>query len=265
MKIRDQIEAVAKGHRPADVLEAIDKIARGSDQRAGELERTKQRLRSKMFTYKDPAKQDQAARLIGKAKGRLAVRDSERAEAQRHAAGNRKMRTWESADVSETIKDFRTVYPDGRVVPMTPEQERAHFTPYGTPEKVGDVSGQPTTPEEWTGHVQKHLDAFRAVQTKHGHYGAGDTEPDWHFHDVLRNAVRGKPHKAPASSGGWEIFSEKSQQDPRFRGSSKAVRDLRTAAIAAYHAVRKGMKHKNPEVRRAVEKHVRDYAWRVDI
>lgn len=192
-------------------------------------------------------------------------------------------------DVIETIGDWHTRYPDGRRVPMTPAEVKDHFTPIGQrnaaawtaatsgpygvstpktaePEKIGDVSGQPETPEEHVQHVQKHLEAFNAVQRLHGKYGASDTEPDWHFHDVLRNAVHGKPHRAPNSSGGWEIFSEKSQGgDPRFRGSGKAVRDLRKAAIAAYHAVRKGMRHKNPEVRKAVKKHVRDFAWRVDI
>ena len=93
-EIRQRIHAQAPV-RAAKTNEAIDRIARASDSRASELEGLKQRLRDKMFSYSDPAKQDQASRLVGKAKSRLAVRDAEHADARRQAAGDRKMRTWE--------------------------------------------------------------------------------------------------------------------------------------------------------------------------
>ena len=84
-------------------------IAYGSDRRAGELERLKTRLRSK--TYDSPEKQEQATRIINKAKGRLSARDAERAYAVQRAAGDRKMRTWEAA-IDEGWDDERDPYDD---------------------------------------------------------------------------------------------------------------------------------------------------------
>ena len=133
--------------------------------------------------------------------------------------------------------------------------------PPGSMERVGDVSSAGgTEPEQWVQHIDQHIQNFKALQAKHGRHGARDTEPDWHFENMLRNTLHGHEPEIPRSAREWELYTVKSQP-----GVGTAGRELTSAAGQTHRALKRALKHANPEVRRAVYNHVRGRCWRVEI
>jgi hypothetical protein len=99
--------------------------------------------------------------------------------------------------------------------------------------------------------VKQAFKEFNEAQSNFSNFGAYDTEPDWQFQNIIRNAVTKGKGVLPRSVRGWELYYD-------MEGAGKAVKGLNKAAKKARDLV---LKHwGNIEVR----KFVMDECWRVD-
>lgn len=99
--------------------------------------------------------------------------------------------------------------------------------------------------------LEKAVVAFEKVQRKHAKLGAGDTEPEYQFHNALRHAVQGR-RQVPVTAGQWELFDEQP-------GAEGAARELRRACERAVDVVLEARLADRPELIRFL----RGYCWRV--
>lgn len=97
--------------------------------------------------------------------------------------------------------------------------------------------------------VEQAFKEFSEAQKNFSKFGAGDTEPDWQFQNIIRNAVTKGKGALPRSVRGWELYD--------MEGAGKAVKGLNKAAKKARDLT---LKHwGNIEVRKLVE----GECWRV--
>ena len=98
---------------------------------------------------------------------------------------------------------------------------------------------------------------FEKAQSSYANQGACDTEPDWVWHYVLREAAHGRSYPDDAVTvGDWQLFS-------RVRGSGLAAARLTKVARDAHAAILKLMETLNDKGWRRVEVFLEDYCWRV--
>jgi len=97
--------------------------------------------------------------------------------------------------------------------------------------------------------IKEVIKEFEEVQESLRDFGAGDTEPDWVFHNVIRCAVQGKDFPANEPEY-WELFETE-------EGWTEAARMMTTAAEKVYNFVRE-------EAKIADIEYLRSYCWRVD-
>ena len=92
-----------------------------------------------------------------------------------------------------------------------------------------------------------------ALQSKLSKFGAGDTEPDWHYQNAIRNAFHGKKFES-LNADGWELFSV-------VKGSGKAASRMNAATRKITNLIL-GAKVSELD---AIRDWARGELWRVDI
>ena len=55
--------------------------------------------------------------------------------------------------------------------------------------------------------IKKAHDSMDKLMTNLRDFGAADSEPDWHYQDAIRNALKGVPFKS-LTAREWELFSD---------------------------------------------------------
>lgn len=99
--------------------------------------------------------------------------------------------------------------------------------------------------------VRDAVKQFETLQDTHAAQGAGDTEPDGVFQDLILKALRGGEVVVPMTAHGWELYSS----DPQ---SSVAAVALAAATEACVQAIRQCPIGQLP----ALEEYLTAYCWR---
>jgi hypothetical protein len=98
--------------------------------------------------------------------------------------------------------------------------------------------------------IKDAITAFEKVQSKHGNFGACDTEPDGQFQWIISQAGQGKAFDfKKCKAGWWEIFTS-------MPGHEKVARELTTAAKRVYDVIRKDARPEDIEA-------LKSWTWRV--
>jgi hypothetical protein len=100
--------------------------------------------------------------------------------------------------------------------------------------------------------LKEAISKFEATQAKYRAFGAGDTEPDGVFQQIIVDAFEGKEPAVPRSGAGWQLYD--SSMDCR-----EAAAALATAACAVVDVI------ENAQMRDygAMKKFIEDYCWRI--
>jgi hypothetical protein len=98
--------------------------------------------------------------------------------------------------------------------------------------------------------AHKEMDQLQSNLSK---YGAGDTEPDWHYQNAVRNAVLGREFES-LNAHGWEIFDG-------VAGSGKAAQRLNAQTRKITKLILGARVSELHEIR----EWVRNNLWRVDL
>lgn len=101
--------------------------------------------------------------------------------------------------------------------------------------------------------IKAAMQAFEKLQRSYAKYGAGDTEPDGEFHDIVARAFKGKPVSTDLSAGEWQLYSDE-------RGVGLAASNMNRAAAKVVALI-----GKVPTAERAaVGKYLAGICWRAD-
>jgi hypothetical protein len=95
--------------------------------------------------------------------------------------------------------------------------------------------------------LKKKIAAFEKAQNECRDWGAGDTEPDWHFQNLIGQALQGRPWES-LDADGWDLFSDKP-------GAHNAAAKLNEAAKQVYDHIQAN----------GIYKYLTDYCWRVNL
>lgn len=101
--------------------------------------------------------------------------------------------------------------------------------------------------------IEQIFKGWAELSYRYSRYGAADTEPDWHFEAIVRDAFLGKPFKALTRQQ-WEVF----QSTPR-----EVVTALNGFARQAHRQTRQLARAKSR--RPAVYEQLNQRLWRVDL
>lgn len=105
--------------------------------------------------------------------------------------------------------------------------------------------------------IKKKTKEFEALQIKWGKTGAGDTEPDWQFQNVIRKAIHGVK-RVPTTPDAWELYS---YNEELFDAALPAAKELseKSEEVADFILNLRLVDSKE------VIDYLKDYCWRVDI
>lgn len=105
-------------------------------------------------------------------------------------------------------------------------------------------------------NVQKVMNDWDKLSTKHAKFGASDTEPDWQFQNSIRCALNGK-NSVPQSPNAWEIFTF----DGYKNGSEKAAKELTKFTQKVVDQILATPTGEIADLKREFQEHL----WRVDV
>lgn len=97
--------------------------------------------------------------------------------------------------------------------------------------------------------VKKAVSEVEATQKEYSSFGAWDSEPDWHVHYAMAQALEGET-VIPSTAREWELFTAS-------MNCGKAGRAMSKATIKLVKAIQRWAGDKE------VRNYVKDHCWRV--
>lgn len=102
--------------------------------------------------------------------------------------------------------------------------------------------------------LQKLVARFEKAQEKYSEVGAGDTEPDGIFQNILVRSFQKKDYNIPLCAERWQLYAS----EPQANQAAKRLSKLAQQCVALINEEVAGC-YTGP-----LEQYLRSYCWRVD-
>lgn len=100
--------------------------------------------------------------------------------------------------------------------------------------------------------IRSAVSAFERLQNQYRSFGAGDTEPDGIFQQLLIRAFCGEAVTVPDDAAGWDLYSS-------VAGANKVAVKLKDATEKVVQLMRQSPISQYKQI----EKYLKSYCWRV--